>query len=733
MTRLRTLNLTAIAAILAGAAAPALGDLPSYHATMLDDMVEAVFPGVEFPGSDARGLNENGDVIGEASLNYDPSTGSKMQAFIYTVEHGVVALPLPTGWPSNAVRDISDRDENGEVIIVGGGVPGPYVDIVIGEAALWRYSTVTGEVLETRLLGIPAGFTDSFAMAVNNDGIIAGFSSLTGAFTNWKYDVATGVMETFDFPMRIADMNNLGQVCGGSYRGDLLGNYEDLTETYEPGDNMPWWAIENGGITAAWYRINDQGWLSGRAPTGISDGAHHHKVAIVRFADPIGWTGMPPISHLTLAGGINYDGDFMDRHGGLYLEEMGALYSSDALLAPEWDPLVSVYWSNEVSDNRQIAGSQAHVFVLTPLGEMIIPGDVNGDVSVDLDDHCAWTANPIDLDGDGDVDADDEQWLRDRLAVFGLSVEDCNGNGAGDHCDIVASVSQDCDLNGVPDECQSDCNGDGVPDVCEPDCNANGVPDPCDIATHTSNDCNANGIPDECDEGGVTQVTIDHDPPVFMYQSDTIVEDVLVVDAGIVDDVNLQLDYRYRIGYTKVELSHNGTTVTILDRPGHPLHMDGFVNFGYVATVDDEGTGPLLENIGDYCCSFETILSPPSYRPNEALSAFEGMPSEGIWTFTMTTTPDFSSGDGLHGWGLTITRAAVPVPPCCPADITGPTVMVPDGNVDALDYLALIAQWGTPGPEGDITGAVPMLPDGIVDAMDFLVLIAQWGTPAECP
>ena len=31
-------------------------------------------------------------------------------------------------------------------------------------------------------------------------------------------------------------MNNVGQVCGGVYRGDLFGNYEDLSDTYEPGD-----------------------------------------------------------------------------------------------------------------------------------------------------------------------------------------------------------------------------------------------------------------------------------------------------------------------------------------------------------------------------------------------------------------------------------------------------------------------------------------------------------------
>jgi hypothetical protein len=687
--------------------------------TFLGDAIEELFPGVTYPSSHARGLNENGDVVGEAPNSND----GHQRGWIYTVEHGVVPLPPLPGDTRAIVRDVSDRDANGEVIIVGSS---DYI-VFHETAVLWRFSTVTGEVLETRSIGIPPGFDQSIAMAVNNDGIVVGFSEYTGPYTNWKYDVATDVLETFDFPWRVADLNNVGHVCGGAYRGDLFGNWEDLTDTYEPGDVMPGWAIENGGISAGWHRINDLGWLVGRAGTGISDGVGHYLVAIVRFADPIGWTGMPPVSHLSLAGGINDQGDFTDRSGGAYLEDMGQLYSLNALLAPEFQPLLNVYISEEINNNRQVAGVQGHAFLLTPLGEMIIPGDVNGDVSVDLDDHCAWVANPIDLDGDGDADADDEQWLLDRLLVFGFTVEDCNGNGIGDHCEIVDGTSLDCDLNDVPDECQPDCNSDGVPDVCEPDCNGNGVADACDIAEFTSLDCNENGIPDECDGGGVTEVPVAYDPPIFMYQDDVIVEEVLVVDTGIVDDVDLNLNYIYRIGYTKVELSHHGTTVTILDRPGHPQYTNGFVNFGYDAIVDDDAMGPFLEQIGDYCCSFETILSPPSYRPNDPLSAFDGLPSEGIWTFTLTTTPDFSNGDGLHGWGLTITRASLDengngVPDECegvPGDTNG------DGAVDVADVVVVILAWGPCPPAEPCTADLDG--NGQVDVNDLVLVILNWG------
>jgi len=45
----------------------------------------------------------------------------------------------------------------------------------------------------------------------------------------------------------------------------------------------------------------------------------------------------------------------------------------------------------------------------------------------------------------------------------------------------------------------NDCNANGVPDECEPDCNANGAVDACDIADGESQDADSNGVPDECE------------------------------------------------------------------------------------------------------------------------------------------------------------------------------------------------------------------------------------------
>lgn len=124
------------------------------------------------------------------------------------------------------------------------------------------------------------------------------------------------------------------------------------------------------------------------------------------------------------------------------------------------------------------------------------------------------------------------------IGAYEFRSTDCNHNGIVDAKDIAAGSSDDCNGNGVPDECEPDCNsngvadgcdiasgddcngnrrpdgcdiaqgvsddslpsgGDGIPDECQADCNANGTPDAQDIVEFTSQDCNGNAVPDECD------------------------------------------------------------------------------------------------------------------------------------------------------------------------------------------------------------------------------------------
>ncbi|NOX60312.1 MAG: hypothetical protein GXP29_15840 [Planctomycetes bacterium] len=105
---------------------------------------------------------------------------------------------------------------------------------------------------------------------------------------------------------------------------------------------------------------------------------------------------------------------------------------------------------------------------------------------------------------------------------------DCNNNGVADAADITAGSSNDCTLNGIPDECEPDCNMNAGPDSCDiaagssMDCDADGIPDECNIdagsaapggpffcTTQCANDFNDNGVPDECDISGGTSSDCD--------------------------------------------------------------------------------------------------------------------------------------------------------------------------------------------------------------------------------
>ncbi len=53
-------------------------------------------------------------------------------------------------------------------------------------------------------------------------------------------------------------------------------------------------------------------------------------------------------------------------------------------------------------------------------------------------------------------------------AVDVIFKPDCNNNNVEDSADISGGTSQDCNGNGVPDECENDTDGDGIIDDCDP-------------------------------------------------------------------------------------------------------------------------------------------------------------------------------------------------------------------------------------------------------------------------
>ncbi len=673
---------------------PGLGSDPVLHVTRIGERI----PGSGI--SEVLGLNDDGDAVGHALVN------GTWAAFVHCYEHGPVVLPTAAGMPAARAVDLTDRAADGSVLIVG----------LVGDANLepftgtriacaWRFDTGSGTILETIVVGAVKGLANSTLNAVDADGLAVGSSWTLGTTQPMLWDAAAGTLVPFEFPTTPVTINDAGLVAGGRFIGDTAGSWTDL-------------GIPDGATGVAIAQINATGEAVATCSMPFTDG---NGFFVNGFASWDGaWEILLANSRFDGGRSINDAGDRLGHAAAgaaqfpvVRIAATGELVAVQTLIDPGEDFFPDS--ARRINRHGQIGGGP-DAYLLTPLGRMIIAGDINGDVSVDLADLCAFLASPIDLDGDGDADAADEAWLLARLASLGLTPADCNANGVPDTCDISGGGSGDCDIDGIPDECQSDCDGDGLPDACEADCNANGVPDDCDLAGGTSEDCNANGIPDECD--GSETVTGAHvfDPPANLQPASMFVHEIEISEPGTLADVDVTIDIDYRIGDLIIRLVHEGVTVTLVDRPGHPSTPLGNGQLGYRIVLDDEGAGPNIETIGNFGSPFEPIESPPSYRPHESLSAFDGLTRAGVWRLEVETV-GFSPLHAMLAWSVRATDTGVPVPPCrCAEDIDG------DGTVGFGDLVSLLSAWGAcVDCPADVDGS------GVVDFTDLTAVLAAFG------
>jgi hypothetical protein len=128
------------------------------------------------------------------------------------------------------------------------------------------------------------------------------------------------------------------------------------------------------------------------------------------------------------------------------------------------------------------------------------------------------------------------EWHAMRLTIPGPVLVDCNTNGQHDVLEIAAGLVTDCDLNGVPDACQSasatsDCDGDGTSDFCE--------------FAAGSSDGNNNGTPDECecvgDVNGDGAVNVEDIIDVIVAWGDVVSGGPDLDGSGVVDSGDLSL------------------------------------------------------------------------------------------------------------------------------------------------------------------------------------------------
>jgi glucose/arabinose dehydrogenase len=111
-----------------------------------------------------------------------------------------------------------------------------------------------------------------------------------------------------------------------------------------------------------------------------------------------------------------------------------------------------------------------------------------------LDPSCASTATLVphgELQGDVvyyeiELTVSDPLGLATGVKHFAYQENDCNLNGFDDVEDILLGRSDDVDLDGVPDECQTDCDANGLHDVFE-------------LVTGSGADDNESGVLDACE------------------------------------------------------------------------------------------------------------------------------------------------------------------------------------------------------------------------------------------
>lgn len=293
-----------------------------------------------------------------------------------------------------------------------------------------------------------------------------------------------GGFDVFEFPM-VSPQGRQWANAVAAVSADDIWAVGEGDGTNEPAYIWHWngtaWAHVPGPTPGADRALNsvlvfaaDDVWVGGWSRDALYNYSplilHWNGTAWTQVATPAGGdqlAGWAPDQILTYGtnGWAHWDGSSWTSQPGLDgLSAIGPAVGGLAVVSPCELWAVGLQW---------VAGDAATLTAkLQPSGT---PGDADSDGVTDAADNCPTVYNP--------------------------GQADCDGDGAGDACELTTGTAHDCNGNLQPDECESfdDCDANGVPDECEPDCNANDVADACDIAGATSLDCDANGVPDECD------------------------------------------------------------------------------------------------------------------------------------------------------------------------------------------------------------------------------------------
>ena len=183
--------------------------------------------------------------------------------------------------------------------------------------------------------------------------------------------------------------------------------------------------------------------------------------------------------------------------------------------------------------------------------------------------------------------------------------------------------------------------------------------------------------------GGGSVMVPSTDTPIAIPDAGVTTSTITVSGLGAVQvtDLDVLFDVTHTwVGDLIFTLSHGGTSVTLIDRPGYTgsgfgCDQDNFAGID----IDDGGTGGSIES----ACSAD-LASPPAYTPNNPLAAFNGLDPNGDWVLTVSDNAGQDTGT-LEGWTLDLVTSG------------GGT---PDSFCDASDGSLASCPCSNPGAPG---------------------------------
>jgi len=159
-----------------------------------------------------------------------------------------------------------------------------------------------------------------------------------------------------------------------------------------------------------------------------------------------------------------------------------------------------------------------------------------------------------------------------------------------------------------------------------------------------------------------------------------------VTNGGAISDLNINIDMTHTwVGDLIFTLSHNGTDVAIFDQPGLPGSTYGCNGSDIRIKLDDQsGT-----DVEDVCASSAPSIS-GTYKPNNLLSAFNGVDSNGIWNLRIEDRYTSSDSGTLNNWSLEICAASdgtapIQVPPTATSTLVPTNTPIPTSTPASAD------------------------------------------------